>query len=293
MTSYGAIVEACSRWIDRVATTIVAGRQSLRATPHVQLVEQQDGTFAIRGRLAGRRCSICPARRSASPAEVSTPAVAEQLGSLLRGAKVEIVLQPQRFMFRPLELPRRALDFLEGIVRAQIDRLTPVERRGRGLWLAFDDRSRQRPDRSDDRRDGKNADRAFYQRDRRPRRRYRHPIGRFAAPRGGCRVNQDLRAKGGTGGRRAPPPAHLDWACRWRQRASPRCRSRRTPSLAVRSRRNATTSCAASRSAGLSCNQAATGQARRRARWNGTSTKYHRASSPSKPYRRFCRTIPI
>src|SRR5450631_1187434 len=124
MTSYRAIVEACSRWIDRVATTIVAGRQSLRTTPYVQLVEQQDGTFAVRGASQGDVADLPgqPVRIFGGSVDA---AVAEQLASIVRGAKVEIVLQPRRFMFRPLELPRRALDFLEGIVRAQIDRLTP------------------------------------------------------------------------------------------------------------------------------------------------------------------------
>ena len=124
MNSYRAVVEASSRWIDRVATTIVEGRESLRSRRLYQLVEQQNGAFVLQGisqrenlDSAGEPVHIVDGHIDAS--------VSAKLTEILRGAQVELVLQPNRFMFRLLELPRRASDFLEGIIRAQIDRLTP------------------------------------------------------------------------------------------------------------------------------------------------------------------------
>src|SRR4029077_9807167 len=124
MNSYHAVVEALSRWIDRVAATIVEGRESLRSRRFYQLVEQQDGAFVLQGTSqrealdsAGEPVHIVNGQIDAS--------VSAKLAEILRGAQVELVLQPERFMFRLLELPRRASDFLEGIIRAQIDRLTP------------------------------------------------------------------------------------------------------------------------------------------------------------------------
>jgi general secretion pathway protein L len=124
MNSYRAVVESSSRWIDRVAATIVEGRESLRSRRVFQLVEQPDGAFVLQG--TSQTEAVDSDREPVHIVDGHIDAsVSAKLAEILRGAQVELVLQPNRFMFRLLELPRRASDFLEGIIRAQIDRLTP------------------------------------------------------------------------------------------------------------------------------------------------------------------------
>jgi general secretion pathway protein L len=101
------------RWIDAAAVTVVALIARLDSSRFVQVIEQPDGTLTCQG----EKLNLADGRI----AEPLPPKVA----ALLRKARVELMLQPGRFVFRPLELPRRASEFLGGIVRAQIDRLTP------------------------------------------------------------------------------------------------------------------------------------------------------------------------
>src|SRR5947199_4720094 len=44
---------------------------------------------------------------------------------MLRGSRIDISLKSDRFLIRPFELPARGAAYLDGIVRSQIDRLTP------------------------------------------------------------------------------------------------------------------------------------------------------------------------
>jgi general secretion pathway protein L len=111
----GAILSA---WTGSVAAAIIAGFDRMVSPRVVRLIEDDQGGFAVETAVPSESV---PARIAFKDGVLSAP----NLAPMFRGSRVEIVLQPRRFLFRPLELPARAADFLDGIVRAQIDRLTP------------------------------------------------------------------------------------------------------------------------------------------------------------------------
>ena len=113
-----------SRWIDDVALALTRFGGVFRAVRRVQLAEQPDGSFLVRPvrkRSAGKPVG--------APLRIEDGAIAGTIVArtqkLLAGSQIDVLLSPSRFIFRPLELPRRAGEFLDGVVRAQIDRLTP------------------------------------------------------------------------------------------------------------------------------------------------------------------------
>lgn len=114
LSSLRAIVDS---WTGTVAGAIVAGLERLVAPRVVRLVENETGSFA----LEAAKPENIPKEIAFEDGKFASP----NLAQIVRGSRVEIVLRPSRFLFRPLELPARAADFLDGIVRAQIDRLTP------------------------------------------------------------------------------------------------------------------------------------------------------------------------
>jgi general secretion pathway protein L len=105
-------------WTDSVAGLMVAGFDRVVSPRVVRLIETGPGDFSI----------TTPTGTGGQ----ATPIVFENgtfsatnLAATIKGSRAEIVLGPQRFLFRPFEFPVQAADFLDGMVRAQIDRLTP------------------------------------------------------------------------------------------------------------------------------------------------------------------------
>ncbi len=111
-----------SRWIDDVAVALTRVAGLFRSSRKVQLVEQGDGGFVMTRRGAPRRPVGEPLR--IEDGQIVGP-VPQRTQTLLAGSQIDLVLNSSRFIFRPLELPSRASEFLDGVVRAQIDRLTP------------------------------------------------------------------------------------------------------------------------------------------------------------------------
>jgi len=117
-TGRETIATIFTTWTGSVAGAIIAGLDRVASPRVVRLIEDEAGGFAVE---APPKAETAPARLSFVNGAFS-PA---NLTAGFKGSRVEIVLQPKRFLFRPLELPARAAAFVEGIVRAQIDRLTP------------------------------------------------------------------------------------------------------------------------------------------------------------------------
>src|SRR3954466_15503428 len=113
-----AIVAFFRGWTDSVAAAVIAAFDRVSSPRVIRLIEQDQGGFAVES--AGKSENL-PQHLAFTDGSFS----GANLAPMFRGSRVEIDLQPRRFLFRPLELPARAADFLEGIVRAQIDRLTP------------------------------------------------------------------------------------------------------------------------------------------------------------------------
>jgi general secretion pathway protein L len=122
MSDLQSWVAGFSRWIDDAAVALSRITGLLRMTRVVQLVEQENGDFVLT--RAG-----APGKPVGGPLRITdgriVGTVSPTVRALLAGSQIDLVLNPSRFIFRPLELPSRAGEFLDGVVRAQIDRLTP------------------------------------------------------------------------------------------------------------------------------------------------------------------------
>jgi general secretion pathway protein L len=124
MNVWTTVTNGFSRWIDAVADFIVALQWRFAPPRAIKLVEVDNGEFALQPTEDLAVAETTHERiRIAEGQIVST--LPESVATILRGSRIELTLKRDRFLFRPFELPGRAAEFLDGVVRSQIDRLTP------------------------------------------------------------------------------------------------------------------------------------------------------------------------
>ena len=110
------------QWIGAVAITVdgVAGRFARRR--NVQLDENMDGSFTAS--MAASKDGRVPAALSLRlDQDLSQPPA--DWKTAFDGSRIEVRLQSAYVVSRLLDFPSQAADFLDGMVRAQVDRLTP------------------------------------------------------------------------------------------------------------------------------------------------------------------------
>jgi general secretion pathway protein L len=114
---FGEWIAAVDRTINAIAGRFVQQRQIL-------LVEGDANSFTAKA---------APVKKGAALPDVSfrlsngrpIPSLPADWETTLRGSRVEILLRPDHVLFRSLDFPKRAIEFLDGMIRTQIDRLTP------------------------------------------------------------------------------------------------------------------------------------------------------------------------
>jgi len=111
-------------WIASVASAIdvMIGRYAPR--PQIVLGGESTGVLTARLKSARNGPALSDISFRVSNGRPSTALPADWQAAF-RGSRVETDLAPAQVLLRPLDFPKQAADFLDGMIRTQIDRLTP------------------------------------------------------------------------------------------------------------------------------------------------------------------------
>lgn len=111
-------------WIAAVTRAVEAALGRYARRPLIMLSGQSAGVITARLKSApsGRALGDISFRVAGGR---PSPALPPEWLAVFRGSQVEADLAPGQVLFRPLDFPRQAADFLDGVIRSQIDRLTP------------------------------------------------------------------------------------------------------------------------------------------------------------------------
>src|SRR5215510_7219716 len=113
------IIAVLKRWIEVLAKLVLAWREQRRSQRTLMISEENGDLFV-------RRSEADAAGRKAEPKpKVLSAATAKRVARSARGRFVILALSADKIVTRHLNVPTQAREFLAGIVRNQIERLSP------------------------------------------------------------------------------------------------------------------------------------------------------------------------
>ena len=117
-------------WIAAVTSAVESVAEKLVRLRRIQLDEAEDGSFwakSVPGSqiATGKKAQVLPELSFRIDNDSRHPPLPPVWQTAVRGSRVEVLLRPDHVMTSQLDFPSRAGDFLDGMIRTQIDRLTP------------------------------------------------------------------------------------------------------------------------------------------------------------------------
>jgi general secretion pathway protein L len=111
-------------WIAAVTAAVHAFATRVVPQRRIVLVEGEPNGFTARV-TSPQKGTILPEATFRLLHGRLEPALTPEWQAALRGSCIDILMRPEQVLFRAVDFPRQATDFLDGMVRTQIDRLTP------------------------------------------------------------------------------------------------------------------------------------------------------------------------
>jgi len=113
-----AIIAVLKRWVEVLAMLLLAWREHRRSQRIIMISEENSA-------LVVRQTGPDPVKDAKSRSKVLSASTAKRIARAARGRFVILALAADKIVTRRLNVPAQAREFLAGIVRNQIERLSP------------------------------------------------------------------------------------------------------------------------------------------------------------------------
>src|SRR5262245_7553128 len=113
-----AIIAVLKRWVEVLAMLLLAWREHRRSQRIIMISEENSA-------LVVRQTGPDPVKDAKSRSKVLSASTAKRVARAARGRFVVLALAADKIVTRRLNVPAQANEFLSGIVRNQIERLSP------------------------------------------------------------------------------------------------------------------------------------------------------------------------